>query len=50
MFLFSTVLIPALVLIQSPIQFVQKRISSGVKRSVRKAEHSTPSGAEVKNS
>jgi hypothetical protein len=48
-FLFSTASSPALGPTQPPIQWVPEAPSPGVKRSWRKADHSTPSSAEVKN-
>jgi len=48
-FLFATASRPALGTIQSPIQLVQGDLTSGVKRLGREADHSPPSGAEVKN-
>jgi hypothetical protein len=46
---FSTVYRPALRPTQPPIQRVPGALSSGVKRQERKANHSPPSSAEVKN-
>jgi hypothetical protein len=48
-FLFTTVSRPALEPTRPPIQWVLGTLSPGVKRSGRKADHSPPSGAEVKN-
>jgi hypothetical protein len=47
-FLFTTVSRMALRPIQPPIQWVPVALSLGVKRPVRKADHSHPSSAEVK--
>jgi hypothetical protein len=47
--LFSAAPRPALGPIKPPIQWVQGALSHGVKRLGRKANHPTPSGAEVKN-
>jgi hypothetical protein len=48
-FLFSTGSRPALEPTQPSIQWVPRGFSLGVKRRSREAEHSLPSGAEVKN-
>jgi hypothetical protein len=48
-FLFTTVTRPVLGPTQPPIQWVPGALSLGVKRSGREADHSPPSGAEVKN-
>jgi hypothetical protein len=48
-FLFTTVSRPALGPTQPLIQWVPGVLSLGVKRPVREAAHSPPSGAEVKN-
>jgi hypothetical protein len=48
-FLFTTASRPALGPSQPPIQWVLRSHSLGVKRPVRKTDHSPPSSAEVKN-
>jgi hypothetical protein len=48
-FLFSTSSRPVLGPTQPPIQWVPWAISPGVKRPGREADHSPPTGAEVKN-
>jgi hypothetical protein len=48
-FLFTTASRTALGPNQPPIQWVQVALSLGVKRSGRKADHSPPYSAEVKN-
>jgi hypothetical protein len=47
--LYSTASRPALVLTQFPIQWEPGALTPGVKRSGLGADHSPPSGAEVKN-
>jgi hypothetical protein len=47
--LFTTVSRPALGPTQSPIRWVPRSLSLGVKRPGRKVDHSPPSSAEVKN-
>jgi hypothetical protein len=41
--------LPALVLTQTPVQWVQGAVSSGVKRQGREADHSPPSSVENKS-
>jgi hypothetical protein len=48
-FYFSTLSRPALGSTQPPIQWVPGALSAGVKRPGRKADHSSPASAEVKN-
>jgi hypothetical protein len=48
MFIFTTASRPVLGSTQPPIQWVPGAISRGVKRPGRKADHSPPSSAEVK--
>jgi hypothetical protein len=47
-FLFITAYRTALGLTQIPIQWLPEALSLGVKRPGREADHSPPSGAEVK--
>jgi hypothetical protein len=49
-FLFTTACRPALGPTQPPLQWVPGALSLSVKRLRREADHSPPSGAEVKNS
>jgi hypothetical protein len=49
MFLFSITSSPALGPTQPPIQWAPETLSPGVKRWGREAEHSPPSGVEVKD-
>jgi hypothetical protein len=46
---FSITSRPALGSTQPPIQWIPEAVSSGVKRQGREADHTPPSGAEVKN-
>jgi hypothetical protein len=48
-FLFATASGPTLGLTQPPIQWVTVALSPGLKGSGSEADHSSPSGAEVKN-
>jgi hypothetical protein len=48
-FLFTAVSRPALGPTQTPIQWIPRALSLGVKRRGREADHSPPSSAEVKN-
>jgi hypothetical protein len=48
-FLFTTASRTALGPTQPPIQWVRGALSLGIKRPGRKANHSPPSSAEVKN-
>jgi hypothetical protein len=47
--LFTTASRPALVLTQSPIQWVPGALSLGIKEARHEVDHSSPSSAEVKN-
>jgi hypothetical protein len=48
-FRFSVASRPALGPIQPPLQWLQAGLSPGIKRQKREADHSHPSGVEVKN-
>jgi hypothetical protein len=48
-FLYSTASGPALGLTQPPTQWVPEALSPGVRWQLLEADHSPPSGAEVKN-
>jgi hypothetical protein len=48
-FLFTTASRPALGSTQPPVQWIPGAVSLGVKQPGRKADHSPPSSAEVKN-
>jgi len=48
-FIFATASIPALRLTQSPMLWIPKALTPGVKRPGHECNHSPPSGVEVEN-